>query len=112
MNAVSPPRPSTAVHRREPGGPAATTTRAAVTTAARTVHRPDSRPASRERRTDHRVMSAWRTVSPSSGNPRTPSGLAALPQVPPSPRAHRAVPARTAAPTDRAAAASMEEVET
>ena len=110
MSAVSAPSPSTAVHVRDPAGPEATAMRAAPAMAVRTAHRPDIRRTSRERRTDHRVMSAWMMVRPSSGRPTTPSGLDALPHAPPRPRLHRPVPVRRAVPTDSAAAASMEEV--
>ena len=58
MSAVSAPSPSTAVHMREPAGPEATTMTAPIAIAVRTVHTPDSGRASRERRTDHRMMSA------------------------------------------------------
>ena len=110
MSAVSAPSPSTAVHMREPAGPEAAAMRAAPAIAVRTAHSPDIRRTSRERRTDHRVMSAWRTVRPSSGRPTAPSGLAALPHAPPRPRPHSPVAVRRAVPTDSAAAASMEDV--
>ncbi len=110
MSAVRAPSPGTAVHMRDSSGLEAMMMRAPVAIAVRTVHSPESERMRCERCTDHRMMSAWRIVAPISGRPMTPSGLAGLPHAPPRPRPHRPVPVRRAVPTDRAAAASMEEV--